>query len=405
MSYNTAHAEPLVRRSRIHGWFAARPRVLDVAVILMSTVPQSIGVVLQQEANGWIAGLCLVAVAIALWWRRSHPLAVFLVLSCLVAINPLYFGTLTSGAPELWFAAYALAVHTPLRVTILGFLGGILIVSLLGGSVTALMGARPPSMAGLDLFGFVALAMGVAVRASNSRRDALEELAALREERAVAAERARITAEMHDVVAHSATVMIALAGGARAGWEKHPERAREALEQLGTVAAQALEDMQRTLRLMREGDEKLDADLAHSGHNIPPLDELVGGFRAAGMPVTLNAPAVLPEDQALRTTLYRIVQESLTNALRHASGATHVEVNVDWQGDALTVTVTDDGGPHPARAGEPASTGFGLLAMRERTAAFGGVLEAGPLRARSWAPPRRLAHACDAAARPNGRSG
>lgn len=374
-----------MRRSRIQRWFAARPRVLDVVVILASTVPQCIALMLRGEPQGWLAPLCIVGVAVALWWRRGHPLAVFLAVCGLAALNPMYFGTPSVGGAEVWFAAYALAVYSRSRVTALGFVAGNGIL-FAGAGIASLCGLTGSAPMTFDVLALVALAVGVAVRASNARRDALEELAALREERAVAAERARITAEMHDVVAHSATVMIALAGGARAGWEKHPERARAALEQLGTVGAQALEEMQRTLRVLREGDAMLDEGLARSGHNVPPLEELVSVFQAAGLPVTLSAPAALPRDPALRTTLFRIVQESLTNALRHAAGATLVEVAVEWRGDAITVTVTDDGGPQLPSAEPPGQPGFGLLAMRERTAAFGGTLDAGPLPARAWAP-------------------
>lgn len=377
-----------MRRSKVPAWFAARPRVLDVVVILIASVPQIVALTVQDVPHEWLGQLCVAGGAVALWWRRSHPLAVLLIVAALAGFNPLYSGLPNAGNFEVMFAAYALAVHTRLRTTVLGYLASALTIPV-AGALAASVGVRDGALLlGLQPMALVALAIGVAVRASNSRREAVEELAALREERAVSAERARITAEMHDVVAHSATVMIALAGGARAGWEKHPERARAALEQLGTVGAQALEDMQRTLRVLREGDAVLDAGLAHSGHNIPPFDELVRVFAAAGLNVELRAPDALPDDPALRTTLYRIVQESLTNALRHGAGVTRATVDVTWLDGAVTVSVTDDGDTTGPSSGA-AQPGFGLLAMRERTAAFGGTLDAGPLAQEPGGPPTR----------------
>lgn len=375
---STAYAEPLIRRSKLPAWFAARPRVLDIVVILIATVPQIAALTLQDVPNEWLGQLCVAGGAVALWWRRSRPLAVLLIVAALAGFNPLYSGLRNAGNFEVMFATYALAAQAGLRTTVLGYAASMLIIPL-AGTLAAVLGFRDGSlMMNVQPMALVALAIGVAVRASNSRRAAVEELAALREERAVSAERARITAEMHDVVAHSATVMIALAGGARAGWEKHPERARAALEQLGTVGAQALEDMQRTLRVLRDGDATLDTGLAHSGHNIPPFGELTRVFEAAGLLVELRTPDELPDDPALRTTLYRIVQESLTNALRHGTGVTRAEVSITWQLGTVTVTVTDDGDTATPRGGA-AQPGFGLRAMRERTAVFGGILEAGPL--------------------------
>lgn len=385
VSRNTVLSEPVLRRPRIIQWFAARPCIVDVLVILACTVPTVTALVLVPPAHAWLGYLCAAGVAVAFWWRRSHPLPVLLIVVGLAALNPISGASNSVAVFESFFGVYTLASLTRLRTAILGYLLSEAMIFAVAGAAL-LLGLRETLPAVLLQPGaLIALAIGVAVRASRARRSALEDLILMREERAAAAERARITAEMHDVVAHSVTVMIALAGGARAGWEKHPERARDALEQLGTVGAQTLEEMQRILRVLRDGDDALDADLDFSGHNLPPIDELIAMFRAAGLPVTLNcADTAMPAEPALRTTVYRIVQEALTNALRYATDASYVEVAIHMSDDQLTVTVTDNGKPQsPATI---VGAGVGLRAMRERTAAFHGTLQAGPLATSKEAP-------------------
>jgi signal transduction histidine kinase len=376
-------SDPVLERPRIVRWFAARPRIFDVLIILVCTAPPVAALLLEPHAHAWLGHLCAAGVAVVFWWRRSHPLAALLLAVGFAALNPLAAMGTTAATMESAFGVYTLASLTRLRTAFLGYLAAQAVI-LASSGLAVLLGTREqPAAVGIDPIALAALATGVAVRASRGRRAAIRNLITMREERAAAAERARITAEMHDVVAHSVTMMIALAGGARAGWEKHPARAREALEQLGTVGAQALEEMQRILRLLREHDDALGADLQHSGHSLPPLEELIAVFRAAGLPVVLDA-ATQPSEPALRTTVYRLVQEALTNALRYAREATHVEVAVHECDDRLAVTVTDNG--RPGTAVESLGAGLGLRAMRERTAAFHGTFEAGPVPTAADAP-------------------
>ncbi|MBK0417811.1 hypothetical protein JD276_02015 [Leucobacter sp. CSA1] len=382
-------AVPLLPRSRAGAWLAGRPRIADVAVILACTAPTVAALILSPPAHAWLGYLCAAAVAIVFWWRRSHPLAVLLIAVGIASVNPIYEHTVGGVFFESVFGAFALAARTSLRVALLGYAASEVVILVVSGA-GILLGAReelPPVM--LDPAALIALALGVAVRANSARRAALEELVAVREAQAARAERARITAEMHDVVAHSVTVMIALAGGARAGWEKHPERARRALEQLGAVGAEALGEMQRILRVLRTDGEGPDRGITASGHDLPPLEELVEVFRAAGLPVSLVRRGEAPTDPALLTTVYRIVQESLTNALRHAAGASRVEVEVVHREDELVISVSDDGAASgrgavagagiAGRVGAGVGAGVGLAAMRERVAVFGGSLEAGRL--------------------------
>ncbi|WAA65622.1 sensor histidine kinase [Microbacterium oxydans] len=383
MNHNAAaYDEPVLRRPRLVRWFADRPRIADVVVILACTVPAVAALILSPPPHAWLGYLCVAGIAVAFWWRRSHPLIALIVVLALATLNPSATTNPLPAFVEVVFAVYAVAAFARLPVALLGFLLSEAVIFAASYATVLLDFREDPASIGLRPTSLVALALGIAVRASRSRRMAIEEVIALREDRAAAMERARITAEMHDVVAHSVTVMIALAGGAAAGWEKHPERARHALDQLSTVGANTLEEMQRILRVLRENDDDLDRNLQSSGHDLPSLDELVEVFRTAGLPVALTVcpseHGPLPDaDPALRTTVYRIVQEALTNALRHARDASRVDVEVVYLESHITVTVTDDG--HGAALGPSVGAGVGLRAMRERAAAFHGEFEAGPM--------------------------
>lgn len=365
-------------RSRVARWFAARPRVADVAVILACSAPPAAALILEPRHPVWLGWACVVVVAIVFWWRRSHPLPVLLIVAGVASLNPVYAASLAGPTTEIIFGLFALASRVRLRTALIGAAAAALIV--LGVSWAAMwIGIRAtPPIAWLQPFAVAALAAGVAVRTARGRRETLEQVVALREERAAVAERARITAEMHDVVAHSVTVMVALAGGAAAGWEKHPERARAALDQLGEVGAGALEEMQRILHVLRDSDPDLVETLETAGHTAPTLDELVEVFRRTGLPVTLDVNTELPADPGLRTAVHRIVRESLTNVLRHGIDVTYVEVRVAVTDSELVVTVTDNGrgGANPNIG---VGAGVGLTALRERARAFGGELTAAPL--------------------------
>lgn len=375
--------EPVLRRPRIVRWFAARPRIADVFVILVCTAPTAAALIISPPAHAWLGYVCAGGVAVAFWWRRSHPLVVLIVVVALPALNPVSGANALPSFVEGFFGLYALAAHARLRTAIFGFFLSEVVIFLASDAAVLLGFREDVATIALRPTSLVAIALGVAVRANQSRRTAIEELVALREDRAAASERSRIAAEMHDVVAHSVTVMVALAGGAAVAWERHPERARNALDQLGTVGAHTLEEMQRILRLLREHDGDLDRNLESSGHNLPSLEELAEVFRTAGLPVELTITAAklsgeaANPDPALQTTVYRIVQEALTNTLRHARDVTRVEVEVVEGEDLITVTISDDG--RGTKPGPSMGAGLGLRAMRERAAAFHGEFEAGPL--------------------------
>jgi signal transduction histidine kinase len=207
-----------------------------------------------------------------------------------------------------------------------------------------------------------------------------ELLAARQEEserRATLAERLRIAREMHDIVAHHISVVVIQAQGAQRVADSDPARAKAAMADVERTSRIALEEMRRLLGLLRSGEPAAPNSTYVPSAGLADIDILAERLRRAGLGVTVvrhGEPADVPEDVGL--TVYRIVQESLTNVLKHA-GPAAVTVELDFS-DGVAVTVTDDGrGASAALTGIPGA-GRGTTGMRERVAALGGKLSAGP---------------------------
>lgn len=185
-------------------------------------------------------------------------------------------------------------------------------------------------------------------------------------------ERARIAREMHDVVSHSVTLMVVQAGAARHTLRKNPEQASEALRAVEYVGREAIAELRRTLGVLR--DDATPSELAPQP-GAEQIPELIERATAAGLHTQLRVTgrprAVSP---GVGLTIYRIVQEGLTNAARHAAGAT-ATIDLQWLADSLEVAVVDDGSATPSGSSDG---GFGLVGMRERVHAYGGHLSAGP---------------------------
>jgi signal transduction histidine kinase len=227
---------------------------------------------------------------------------------------------------------------------------------------------------------------GVLVRARRQAASLARRNAALQRqaEQAAAAERARIAGELHDIVAHHLSVMVLLAAGARAsGTATGP--ALENLENIENSGRQALAENRRLLDVLRDTSE--ETALAPQP-GIGELDALATNVRAAGLPVNLvidGDPAAVPP--AVDVSVYRIVQEALTNVLKHA-GHARADVRIGCADEAVTIEVTDDG---TTQLGDRAlACGHGLAGMRERAAIFGGELHAGPRAAGGFAVRARL---------------
>lgn len=188
---------------------------------------------------------------------------------------------------------------------------------------------------------------------------------------AISQERARIARELHDIVAHAVGVIVVQAGAAEQAVEDDPEFTRRALAAIRSTGSDALNEMRRLVGMLREAD--VDGALAPQP-GIASLPELVESVRGSGLDVRLEVTGEAPILPAgLDLTVYRIVQEALTNIRRH-SRSTSAEAALDFRDGALEIRVSDDG---PARSPE-GDAGHGLLGMRERVALYGGDVEAGP---------------------------
>jgi signal transduction histidine kinase len=257
-----------------------------------------------------------------------------------------------------------------------------------GGAIMAAARWSPedPLRAWVGLTGLTVAAtvLGITVRQRRALVASLHERAARLElerdregELGAAAERARIAREMHDIVSHNLTVMIALADGAGYAMKDSPERALTAIGRASSTGRQALVEMRRLLGVLK--DEPAEHPLEPQP-GLERLDELVARVNAAGIPVSVRVDG---EPRALaagvQLTVFRVAQEALTNTLKHAGRPATAHVALRCATGAVDLTVVDTGTGTPAPRG-----GRGLRGMRERAAAYGGELEAGPLADGGW---------------------
>jgi signal transduction histidine kinase len=342
----TRHADWLV-----HGFFVL-PLFAAAALLLRRRRPViSLGITV----------VCSGALLIVNGSQLSVPVALAIYAAAV------YSGTLAAwvGAAVAWGVSYCLAIifHATM------FAGPpLLILMLFAVLVGTNIGARRRYLAALiERAGQLA-----------RERDQQAQLA-------TAAERARIAREMHDVVAHSLSVMVRLSDGVSAVIETDPDRARTAVGQIGEVGRDALRDMRRLLGVLRNEDaEATDSMGALTPQpSLSDIPHLLETYRSAGLPVAVQWTGQAPSADALQLLIFRVIQEALTNALRYSKEPSRVLVQVDF-GAQTTVVVSDDGfliGPQPS-----VGSGRGLLGLRERAALFGGTLEAGPLtpNGRGW---------------------
>jgi signal transduction histidine kinase len=196
---------------------------------------------------------------------------------------------------------------------------------------------------------------------------------------AAAAERASIAREMHDIVAHSLAVIITMAEAAAAKRRSDPERAAAAMEQVAETGREALDQTRRVLGVLRP--PALAAPSPPPG--LDQFDTLLGQVRATGLTAELAVTGhrfPVPADAQL--AVYRIVQEALTNTIRHSRGATRIQVRLEYADPVIEIDITDDG--QPGTVGNHYLAGHGLAGMRERAALYGGALVAGPRPGGGW---------------------
>jgi len=312
--------------------------------------------------------------ALPLAFRSLWPLPVLGVTLAAAVAGDLLFDGLQLAGPVI--ALYSVARHHERRVSLMA--GG---VAAAGLAVPAASRAAESPLFAIVIYVVLvaAWAIGDNVRRRHAylarvqaREAAMEEEQQERARVAVAEERARIARELHDVISHNVSVMVLQAAAGADVFATHPERSREALGSIETAGREALAELRRLLSIV-------DAPVGEGpGLARPPgltgLPELVERVRATGLDVSLT---VSGDGRALPAgvdfSAYRIVQEALTNTLKHAH-ATTARVDLRFGAHSLEVEIVDDG----TTAGEAPGRGQGLIGMRERAAVFGGELQAGP---------------------------
>jgi signal transduction histidine kinase len=360
------------------------PRVARIADAVVVTV-----LVVSGQIAVWTAGtgalaedrpvhaLLLAVVTVPLYVRREHPLAVLL----LVLGGSWVQFELGGQAFQPWFAAllavYALGAHAGRRPLLVG--AAATAAMLVAVDVPRLLAGDPVDEvlpAWFVVAGSGALGRWVrhrhretrelAVRAETAERTRAEHAAA-----AVADERARIARELHDLVAHSMGVIVIQSQAGQRAVEANPEAARAAFASIETAGRQGLAEMRRLLHLLTTTDESSVAPQP----SLRELDTLVERVRAAGVPVDVEVAGDMGHLPAgVDLAAYRIVQEALTNVLKHA-GPAAARVSVRLVGGALDVEVCDDGCGGAAATGN----GHGLVGMTERASLYGGRVETGRL--------------------------
>ncbi|REF37038.1 sensor histidine kinase [Thermasporomyces composti] len=371
---------------RVYEWLRRRPLIVDgaiVALLLVILLPETAAASADPGPAGTVLG---VAQLVPLVWRRRHPVRVFTVVSLVCLAQVILLDVPLPANAGFLLALYAVSAYAHGRVRLaalaVGFLGAAL--GPLDWLAWSELFDHPEYFARffVVLAAFVALTwtLGDLMRTRRAYVAELEERARrLEVERdqqarlARAAERARIARELHDVVAHSLSIVVAQADGGLYAGEKDPNAARSALATIGVTGRQALAEMRRLLGVLHSGGDA--ADLAPQP-GLAQLPELVAQVRASGLPVEL----VLEEPKfeissGAELVVFRIVQEALTNTIRHAGPGARARVEVTYGADTVRVCVSDDG---RGAAATSDGQGRGIHGMRERVAVYGGTLSVGP---------------------------
>lgn len=403
---------PLVARlsrggQRLRHVDRARPWVLDTAVVLVVFLMFCLPDLLHHGAGGGdgpprfrlaftrlpLAGMLALqaGLVLPLLWRRRRPLAAFAAITAVFVLQWSLNAVLRADI-ALFIALYSLALHG--RLQQLAWACAAMAVAL------ALVAVRvSPAMSVWDGLFFLlstataALALGLVIRIRRAQLAGLRERAARleieRDQRsrlAAATERTRVAREMHDIVGHNLSVIITLADAGAYATDIAPERGKEALRLIGDTGRQALGELRRVLGVLRE-----PADGPRSGPELSPqpgiadVEALCAKVRAAGLEVVYRTSGEVDAlDGGVQLTVYRIVQEALTNTLKHADAdsETRVRLALLVDNDRLTIRVQDNGPGAPP--GPPDEEGHGLVGMRERAALYGGTVSAGPAPGGGW---------------------
>ena len=380
-------------------WFRHRRAALfDVLVAAGVAGLTGLGIFMRETpSNRMILGY---AMAIAILFRRRWPLSTMAAVATFALLQVIAFPPVNDPLP--FDLAVLVAMYSAVkygRTMVDGYLSASVVAI---GIVIEVSRHFGPNWFALALF-YIGVCGGVWLMAYTMRNRRLyvatleERAATLERERdhlariAAADERASIARELHDVVAHSLSVMIVQADGGTYAFDRDPEQARRALSTGAETGRDALEDMRRLVAVLRS-DSPPPVDSAPQPEDdrrritLDQLDALAERARSAGLAVRLASNGVRPSlPAAVELTVYRIAQEALTNVLRHAGPGAAVELCLSYSPDSVELSVVDDGGL--VTVGAPlvvSQAGHGLVGMRERISVHGGHFEAGPRPEGGW---------------------
>jgi signal transduction histidine kinase len=363
-------ATPTVRLERIQRippWLfdAVLTTVFVVVAVVTTRRPGPV----PESPDGWGVALILLA-SVPYYVRRVAPLPVLAV--SLAATAALYLDGYDGGPLPIMVAlgTYTVGAYRPLReVVAAGVFTNLTLVAMLVGDSARF--AVPEFVTSVPVYAGTLL-VGWSLQSRRQRYDALEREQDALSARAAADERLRIAQELHDVVAHSLGVIAVQSGVGMHVIDSDPAEAKRALEHISRTSRSSLAEIRRLLGLVRSGE---GASAYAPVPRLADLTRLADEVAGAGLRVDLDvAPDAGTLPPGVELTAYRIVQEALTNTIRHA-GAAHATVQVDMDAGRLHIVVTDDG---RGRNGGRGGGGHGLIGMRERVAVYGGTLDAGP---------------------------
>lgn len=370
----------------------------DAALACGITVVFAIEVVSWPDAQLPEALVASVLAALALAWRRTLVLPSYLV-ATLGSWGTLRFAEGLDNESLGFLLVFFVSLYSLGRWSrgTAGWVGGALVLAYivafsLGDAHAQRASVGPEDIGFATLFVGTPWAAGVAIRLRREREQTL----LVESEHAVARERARIARELHDVVSHAISVTVLQARGGRAMVGRDEDAVRRALDSIEQTNTAALSDMRRLLAVLRDTDSEGGDGRAAPQPSLANLEQLVEQVRKAGLPIELSIegePGPVPPGVDL--SAYRIVQESLTNVMKHSGEGATAMVTIAYSADDLHVTVVDDG---RGAAAPPNGTGHGLAGIRERVAVVGGTVVAEPGIAGGFEVRARLPYALESLA-------
>jgi signal transduction histidine kinase len=384
----TPAEEPARTLASMTGILTARPvparsRAFDL--LLAGSLCMVFGFLSLAQAH--LSGILAFGMLAPLIWRRTHPELVFFGVCAVAVLQWLGGVQLMPGNVGLLVALYAISVYGDVRLSRIalgiGGLGVLMATSRYWANSdwkqqVTMMVALGALVFGVWAFGERRRTRGLYVAQLEERAAQLERDRDREAKLAVGNERTRIAREIHDVVAHGLSIMIVQADGGLYAADQAPEQAKKALATIGDTGRASLTEMRKMLGLLKQEEQReLDPNQPRPQPGVSSLPELIDNVRDAGLTVDYQVTGE-PRDllALLGLTAYRIVQEGLTNTLKHAGPGAHASVGLDFGREMLTVVVTDDGrGAGVAPSSDP---GHGLVGMRQRASISGGTVSAGP---------------------------